>query len=179
MLVFQAKTMGKKLGRLKDELKNIRTIELAYQKNLFLERIFWAVLGILGVAWAFYFVPSNLEVWKNNPSIVSKGNMDLSEINYPAITIAPSGITKFAIAERLANYLKPEKTPDELKQIKSLLFKCAVLSKHDPSHDTDFRYYKSVKFNCRYKSDECEVICQFNHNHLGKIDMSHFINILQ
>ena len=157
MLAFQAKTMGKKLGRLKDELKNIRTIELAYQKNLFLERIFWAVLGILGVAWAFYFVPSNLEVWKNNPSIVSKGNVDLSEIDYPAITIAPSGITKFAIAERLTNYLKPEKIPDELKQIKSLLFKCAVLTKYDPSYDTEFRYYKNTKSSCSSENKECEV----------------------
>ena len=149
--------MGKKLRRLKDELKNIRTIELAYQKNLFLERIFWAVLGILGVAWAFYFVPSNLEVWKNNPSIVSKGNVDLSEIDYPAITIAPSGITKFAIAERLANYLKPEKIPKELNQIKSLLFKCAVLPKHDPASDTDFSYYKSTLSSCYYHGRECRV----------------------
>ena len=157
MLAFQPKTMGKKLGRLKDELKNIRTIELAYQKNLFIEKILWAVLGIIGVAWAFYFVPSNLEVWKNNPSIVSKGNVDLSEIDYPAITIAPSGITKFAIVERLGNYLKPEKTPDELKQMKSLLFKCAVLPKHNPSYDTDFRYYKSTKSSCYSNSEECEV----------------------
>ena len=157
MLVFQAITMGKKLGRLKDELKNIRTIELAHQKNLFLERIFWAVLGILGVAWAFYFVPSNLEVWKNNPSIVSKGNVDLSEIDYPAITISPSGITKFAVAERLANYVKPEKIPDELKQIRNLLFKCAVLTKENPSFDTDHRYYKSTKSRCTYQSNECEV----------------------
>ena len=149
--------MGRRYEQIKDELKNVRTVELACQHNFFLERFFWALFGILGVAWAFYFIPSNIEVWRSNPSIVSKGNIDLSEIDYPAITIEPSGFTKFAIAERLANYLKPEKIPNELKQIRKLLFECAVLSKYDPNYDTDLTYYKSTKSNCRYKSEECQV----------------------
>ena len=34
--------------------------------------------------------------------------MELSDLNYPAMTICPQGTTKNAIAERLGNYLDPK-----------------------------------------------------------------------
>ena len=74
----------KKFEELFDELKNVRTIELVCAQKLVIEKVFWAILGIAGVAWAFYFVPSNLEVWRTNPSIITRGEIELSEIKYPA-----------------------------------------------------------------------------------------------
>ena len=88
--------MGERFLDLSKELKNVRTIELVCKNSFFLERLFWAILGVLGIAWAFYFVPHNFQVWNNNPSIKMQGDLDLSQIRYPSISITPSGTTKYA-----------------------------------------------------------------------------------
>ena len=46
-------------------------------------------------------------------------NVDLSEVKYPAITICSEQTTKYAFAERLGNYLDPNKGhPDLLRKWK-------------------------------------------------------------
>ena len=118
-----------KLKNIVDEFKNIRTVELASIKSFFLEKIFWTFLGLIGIAWAFYFVPSNFQIWSENPSIKMEGDLTLSQLKYPAISITPSGSTKYAIAERLGNYLEPKKLPKNFRLVRNLLLKCAVVYK--------------------------------------------------
>ena len=157
----------KKFKELFDELKNVRTIELVCAQKLVIEKVFWAILGIAGVAWAFYFVPSNLEVWRTNPSIITRGEIDLSEIKYPAISILTSGTTKYAIAERLGNYIRPDNLPTELRKYRNLLLKCSSTTPNEIS--SDYKHYKHVIYVCyrkRVKTTEskkaCKVRCHNN-----------------
>ena len=122
--------MGEKFLHLSKELKNVKTVELASKNSFFLERIFWAILGVIGIAWAFYFVPQNFQVWNNIPSIKMQGDLDLSQIRYPSISITPSGTTKYAIAERLGNYLDPKELPLNLRKVRNMFYKCAMLYKN-------------------------------------------------
>ena len=122
--------MGERFLDLSKELKNVRTIELVCKNSFFLERLFWAILGVLGIAWAFYFVPHNFQVWNNNPSIKMQGDLDLSQIRYPSISITPSGTTKYAIAERVGNFLNPKELSLNLRKVRNLFYKCAMLYKN-------------------------------------------------
>ena len=90
--------------RLKD---GIATLDLACKAKNFFEKIVWVAIGVLGTMWAFYFIGKEIMHWSTNPTLITQGKMDLSEVEYPAITICPPGSTKYAIAERLGNYLDP------------------------------------------------------------------------
>lgn len=48
--------------------------------------------------------------------------MPLTDIPYPSISILPQRVTKYDIAERIGNYLIPQKLPEKLKNIRELLF---------------------------------------------------------
>ena len=122
--------MGEKFLNLSKELENVRTVQLACKNSFFLERLFWAILGVLGIAWAFYFVPQNFQVWNNIPSIKMQGDLDLSQIRYPSISITPTGTIKYAIAERIGNYLDPKDLSLNLRKVRNLFYKCAMLYKN-------------------------------------------------
>ena len=89
------------------KLRAITTIDFACNAKNLLEKLFWATIGLLGIIYAIYYVVLQLQLWDQTPSIVSNRYVELSELNFPAMTICPQGTTKNAIAERLGNYLKP------------------------------------------------------------------------
>ena len=142
--------MGPNFKNLIEELKNVRTIDLACVTANVLEKIFWAVLGILGIAWAFYFIPGNVEVWMTNPAIVTQGDFDLSQIKYPALTIKPSGITKYGISERLGNYIKPNKLPSALREVRNMLLKCATIENQEDITRSDGIHFSEFSKQCIY-----------------------------
>ena len=143
--------MGVKFKEFLNELKNVKTIGLTCNAANVFEKLFWAIIGILGIAWGFYFIPSNVEVWVTNPSIITRSDLNLSQIKYPAITIKPSGINKYSIAERFINYLKPENLPIQLRQIRTLLLKCATLRNQENELKSDRNYYTKFQNDCIYK----------------------------
>ena len=160
-----ARSSKRKLGRkekLKDmesEFKNIRTIELVCLKSSILEKILWISLGIIGIAWVIYFIPGNYQIWKENPSIKMQEDMQLSEIKYPAISILPSGIFKYAIAERLANYLDPKTLAANFRKLRTLLLKCSTMYMNgyaskapNPSNLQDYHYWEDYYTNCLHKN---------------------------
>ena len=56
-----------------------------------------------------------------------KGEVHLSELKYPAITVCSKDSVKYALAERLGNYLDPEQElPEELISLRNEFMKCAV-----------------------------------------------------
>ena len=156
--------MGAKFKEWFDELKNIRTVELTLATKNFLERIFWIILGITGIAWAFYFLPSNFEIWKKNQPIINKANVNLSQIKHPAITITAPGTTKYAIAERLGNYVNPEKIPEELRELRNLIFNCANGDSSDDRKNYD-SYIDSCVFHSIILLSEkasCQVVLEID-----------------
>ena len=164
-------TVETKLKELIEELKNIRTIELACIAINVLERIFWGILGFLGLAWAFYFIPSNIQIWLDNPSIITKGEFDLSDIKYPAITIKPFGIPKYAITERLANYIKPDKLPIQLRPIRNSLFQCAMIENQEDEMKSDLDRFKTFNKDCLFNfkiTKNEELICKVSFNNNSK-----------
>ena len=166
--------LKEKLKDVEIELNNIKTVNYVCSKPFFLEKIFWAVLGIIGIAWAFYFIPGNIQLWRDNPSIKMQGEMKLSQLKYPAISLFQPGTTKYVIAETLGNYLDPQNLPLELRQLRNLMLKCAILYKDGYAKKyslfggeiPDSSYFNDYQENCligqRYsKKIACKVRYQF------------------
>ena len=92
---------------------------------------------------------------EGNSSLVTKGHIKLSDINYPAITMCSKGSTKYALAERLGNYFDPKyELPDELLFLRSEFLMCAI------SLDME-KYFKKWKkatnsYNCLLKTETYE-----------------------
>ena len=100
--------MSKKLKLLVDQLRFITTIDLLCKASTKLEKSIWLIIGLIGTVWAFYFITLRIVLWNENPAVISKGNIKLSDLEYPAITVCSKGTTKYAIAERLGNFMDPK-----------------------------------------------------------------------
>ena len=104
--------------------------------------------------WIIYFI--KLIIADENPLVGRMVNIDLSEVEYPAITICSEQTTKNAFAERLGNYFDPDEgLPDLLNKLKKK-FLDTVLKKYE------YVKYKSfcMESNIRYGSqpESCKVI---------------------
>ena len=94
---------------------------MALQASNIVEIFLWISLGILGITWILYIM--NVMIKDENPLIAIRGDIDLSEIEYPAITICSEKTTKYAFAERLGNYVDPDlKLPYSLKKLQKKFF---------------------------------------------------------
>ena len=136
-----------------NELKHIQTVGSVFRAENLLEKLFWALIGILGIAWAFHFLPNQYSLWTNNPAIISLKNVPLSDLNYPSLTLFPNGITKYAIAERLGNYLNPNDLPLEWQELRKMLFDYIALQRQYDWSDDHLKDWFANK--CGYSL--CEV----------------------
>ena len=110
-----------------NHLRSIKSIDLACSATNYLEKFFWFGISIIGTLWVCYVIPIQLKLWKEKSTIITKGNFELSELNLPAITICSKGSTKYAIAERLGNYLNPDlKIPKEFRSLRKEFLVCAT-----------------------------------------------------
>ena len=131
--------MMEEIRKLLNELKNVRTIDLASISQHFLEKCFWIMIGILGIGWAIYFLPNQFQLWSNNPSILMLKQVPLSDISYPTLSILPQRITKYDAAERLGNYIFPDHIPEKLKRLRGMFFDALieVMDNDDESHKSN------------------------------------------
>ena len=88
---------------LTDQIKGIVSINYACKAASIPEKILWVTMFVIGILYAIYFII--VLIIDGNTPIISKINVKLSDLYYPAMTICPQGTTKYAIAERLGNYL--------------------------------------------------------------------------
>ena len=159
-----------KLREIFNEVQSITTVDLGYKATNILEKLLWAIVGLIGTIWAFYFVAFQFMLWNENPSIISQDNADLSDIRYPAVTFCSKGATKYAVAERLGNYMDPEADIFEKFPIvdPQNLFLCAYLYqisylKSYPDYynydDNAYRRYRSrCLTNKKKRKKGCKVM---------------------
>ena len=74
------------------------------------EKIFWILVGILGIAGMSILFFIQIQSWKMNPIISTRKRIDLSEVELPAITFCHQGNTRTEITDRLIQ-AADEKSP--------------------------------------------------------------------
>ena len=91
-----------------------------------------------------------------------QGNVETTDLKYPAVTLCPKVTTRWGIAERLGNYIDPLKLPKELLLLRHNSFMCATgFLKKISQYDTSKEAFKSEcipKYSFGESSDSCKVI---------------------
>ena len=112
--------MEPKFQRIKEELRNFTTVNLMADASTILEKVFWALIAILGTLFIIDVVVIQLDYWRENPILVTKQSLKLSDMPLPSMTICHKGLQKYGIVERLANYIDPEKEiPEEVYNVRN------------------------------------------------------------
>ena len=107
---------------------------MAFQARNIVEVFLWISLGIAGIAWIMYIM--NMVIKDENPLTAIRGDIDLSDVDYPAITICSEQTTKYAFAERLGNYFDPElELPDPLKKLQKRFFDKMLTTQYPYGYD--------------------------------------------
>ena len=113
---------------IKDELLMIRTLELSKRTTFIVEKILWILIALSGTVWFCFFMASQVQIWKENKIIVSNAVIDLSEIDYPSVTFCSERGYRYGIAQRLGNYLNPDRNMNNqlLAWIRKATIECAI-----------------------------------------------------
>ena len=113
---------------IKDELRNITTLNLIANTSSILEKIFWALIAICGTLFIYDVVYIQLQNWQENPSLATKEIQHLSNMPIPSFTFCHKGFQKFGPVENLANFINPEKeVPKEILSIRNEFLKVQFL----------------------------------------------------
>ena len=79
-------SLNQGLFEIKEELTNIRTIDLISRTTSILEKIFWAIIAISGTIFIYHVVVLQLENWRDNPTLVTTVTKRLADMPLPAVT---------------------------------------------------------------------------------------------
>ena len=135
-----------KLNNLTQRLKSIATYQLVTQSSSVIEKLFWSSIAISGTIWGFYFIVHQFQTWEASPHIVTRANVQLFDLNYPAITLCSKGNSKYAIAERLGNYLNPEADlPEDLLDLRKEFALC-ITEVEEGAYKKGFQDWKMDQF---------------------------------
>ena len=158
--------MGFNFAPLKEQLLQIRTLHLSKNASNFLEKLIWIVIAIFGTTWFCYFINFQFEVWRDDGVYLAKADLELSDINYPAITFCSQGANKLGIVEGLGNYIDPDLVVKNgtLAWIQEHVAKCAFVNvfilrwiKNSPYH-----YYEGIVYEhyclTTQRKKSCEVL---------------------
>ena len=85
------------------------------------EKIFWILLGILGLAGSFTLFYFQIQSWNMNAILSTRKLVDLSKLKLPAITFCHQGNTRTEIADRLMQ--AADESSPKLRQLRSLILK--------------------------------------------------------
>ena len=112
------------LFALREELTNIRTLDLVSRTTSILEKIFWAIIAISGTIFIYDVVVIQLENWRDNPTLATTVTKRLQDLPLPAVTFCHKGLQKYGLVEHLGNHINPEKeVPIEVLAIRNEFLK--------------------------------------------------------
>ena len=124
--------------------------------------------------WIVYFITLIIE--DENPLIGRWMNIDLSEVEYPAITICSEQTTKYAFAERLGNYLDPDEShPDLLPKLQNKFIEKTLENLDDDDYPYKYQYARQCK-NKFLRKDKCCEVSAINISFRPKYKISNVCN---
>ena len=147
------------LRSLKEELWNIRTIDLTRSTQRIVEKVFWLLIALAGTIWFCYFMAYQVELWRKNVIFISKAKVKLAEVNYPAVSFCSRKANKYGVAERLGNHLdaRAEIDSEFLTWLRQTAINCS-LDNIQKQELNKFGY--KAQFSClgaEIMSSDCQV----------------------
>ena len=119
------------IEKLKEEILGFRTIGLIKSATLIIEKLFWLLIAMAGTLWFFYFMGFQISLWNTHSTKATKGQLKLSDIDYPAVTFCSKVANKYGIVERFGNHLDPHAKlkNEDLAWLQKQLMNCSF-TKH-------------------------------------------------
>ena len=151
------KSICKRCKEIPNIFRSITSIDLTFKAPNVIEKLIWAIIGMFGLFWAIYFVTYLMTV--KNPITFTSLDVKLSDLKYPAMTVCSETSTKFAIAERMGNYLNGNSPKlQHLLKIYTVAMTFFSKTKNDKQRAKDMYFYK---YRCRSseRKDVCKVQC--------------------
>ena len=118
----------------------------------------WYLYSLSCTKYIHYYTWSHhyLKLSQDGASVLIQGDSETTVLKYPAVTICPKISTKYAIAERLGNYIDPFNLPEELLSLRHdfLIYASGLSKRH-----SDFTNYNGYFF-CKYRKWKalCKVV---------------------
>ena len=99
-------------------------LKFLYEANTVPEKIFWSIIDLIGFSVIIYLICKQIEIFGMNPIMSNRKWVDLSDIDYPAVTFCHQGNTRFEVAERLLE--AADEKSSKSRQIRSIFLKLFV-----------------------------------------------------
>ena len=104
----------------KEELRNITTVNLIASTSNVLEKLLWALIAIFGTWFIYEVVVIQLGFWNDNPILITRQMVKLSDMPLPGLTFCHKGLQKYGAVERLANFIDSNKeVPEDALSIRN------------------------------------------------------------
>ena len=154
------------IERLKEEFSDVRTVDLISKSKKMAERLFWFLIATSGTMWFFIFMSFQFEIWNRNSIQITKADVNLSDLNYPAVTFCSKSANKYGVAERVGNYLNANSDLEHefFSWIRAFSIGCALfLIRRGETGSANNYYIDIYKENCltytvEHTSPSCEVL---------------------
>ena len=103
---------------------SIGSLKFFFDSSHIIEKIFWLSMGILGTIGMSFVIMHQVQSWNLNSILSNSKWVELSEVDFPAITFCHQGNTRMAIADTLLQ-AADEKT-SKIRQLRSIILKNTV-----------------------------------------------------
>ena len=125
--------------QLSNQIKSFTTISFVINATSLLEKCFWLLIVISGTLWIGDVALTQIDFWRENPTLITKGSKELYKLNTPTVTFCPNVMSEYTLAERLGNYIDPGKMNSEE----------IILIRRKAIHSYLYRIYRDYD-NCGY-----------------------------
>ena len=125
--------------QLSNQIKSFTTISFVINATSLLEKCFWLLIVISGTLWIGDVALTQIDFWRENPTLITKGSKELYKLNTPTVTFCPNVMSEYTLAERLGNYMDPGKINSEE----------IILIRRKAIHSYLYRIYRDYD-NCGY-----------------------------
>ena len=102
----------------------IGSLRFCFDAIHIIEKIFWLLLGITGLIFMSLFVYDLVKSWQNSRILSTRKWVNLSEVDFPAITFCHQGNTRLEFADRLVKAAN-DKGP-KIRRLRNLFLKTSV-----------------------------------------------------
>ena len=144
---------------IKTEIHEIATIGLVAKSTYLIEKLIWLILGLVGLLWLSYVI--YLVVLDDNPIVTNIENLDLTDIDEPAITICSESINRIGIAERIGNSIESSKVEKLVGKWSEIMKLCATIYSQKALTDKNAymseQKFKSMCFSNGKMPQSCQV----------------------
>ena len=126
--------------RMKFSIRNtaISSLKFCLDATNLVERFFWFLFWVFGLCFMIYVVENQLKSWKVNPILTTSTKINITDIEFPAVTFCPLFSTPLGPMERLMSGIIDEGS--KIRKIRNKVLKYTV----SQLAAQDFGMYKSL-----------------------------------